>query len=198
MTSSELTRREDEIYRTWCLIFTSKSTPRTSFSRYTTLKAPRWLSLLAHARLSTWTAEQATNSSPDKYPPLSLFTRPSSFPVPSFFPSSAPTTSSLKSFDLFTSDHLLLRWSPNSKLPHSRISYSQFPVYGARLRELRTYMDSQQPTGLRALWKDRRNSNGYYTFWFVTIFGTLSVFLATCALAVSIAQTWAAFRQAGP
>jgi len=96
------------------------------------------------------------------------------------------------------SDHLLLRWSPDGKLPHERISYSQFPIYADRLRELRTYMDSQQPTGLRALWKDRRNSNTYYTFWFVTIFGTLSVFLATCALAVSIAQTWAAFRQVGP
>jgi len=59
-------------------------------------------------------------------------------------------------------------------------------------------MDSQQPKGLRALWKDRRNSNTYYTFWFVTIFGTCSVFLATCALAVGIAQTWAAFKQLGP
>ena len=183
LTSTELTRREDEIYRTWCLLFTSKTTPRTSLSRYTSLRAPRWLSLLAHTRLSTWTASQATNSSPDAGPLLSTFT----------------PSSNLQEFCFEPSDHLLLRWSKDSKkLPHERISYSQFPIYADRLRELRTYMDSQQPTGLRALWKDRRNSNTYYTFWFVTIFGTLSVFLATCALAVSIAQTWAAFRQVGP
>lgn len=183
MTSDELTDREDEIHRTWCLIFTSKTNSRACFSRYTSLKAPRWLSLLGHRRLSTWNAEQATNSSPDTGPLLSTFAR---------------SSSSLKDYCLEMSDHVLMRWSPDGKLPHERISYSQFPIYADRLRELRTYMDSQQPTGLRALWKDRRNSNTYYTFWFVTIFGTLSVFLATCALAVSIAQTWAAFRQVGP
>lgn len=179
MSSNDLTGREDEIYRTWCLFFTSKTTERTAIARYRSVTAPRWLSLLAHPRLSSFTAEQATNSSPDNGPPLSTFMR----------------FSSLKEYCFETSDHLLLRWSKNNRLPHERISYSQFPIYAGRLRELRTYMDSQQPTGLRALWKDRRNSNTYYTFWFVTIFGSLSVFLATCALAVSIAQTWASFKQ---
>lgn len=182
--SDSLTLREDELYRTWCLIFTSKTTPRASLTRYLSLKSPLWLSLLAHTSLNTWTAEQAThNTYPSPTPPLSNLLPPKN----------------LKRFSDEPSDHLLLQWSKDGskKLPHERISYSQFPVYGDRLRELRVYMDSQQPTGLRALWKDRRNSNTYYTFWFVTIFGSLSVFLAAGALAVGIAQTWAAFRQVG-
>ena len=132
--------------------------------------------------------EQVTNNSPDAGPLGSKFTSPS--PPTASNPASKNSTS----YCLEKQDHLLLQWSPDGKLPHERISYSQFPIYAHRLRELRTYMDSQQPTGLRALWKDRRNSNTYYTFWFVAIFGSLSVFLATCALAVGIAQTWAAFR----
>ena len=179
ISSNELTQREDELYRTWCLIFTSKSDGRQSRARYKSLRAPRWLSLVGHTKLNTWTPEQATNNSPDSGPFISKFT----------------TNSSLSDYCYEMHDHLLLQWSKDGKLPHERISYSQFPIYADRLRELRIYMDSQQPTGLRALWKDRRNSNTYYTFWFVTIFGSLSVFLAACALAVGIAQTWAAFRQ---
>lgn len=97
--------------------------------------------------------------------------------------------SALYKFCFEIRDHLLLRWSKSGKGVSERISYSQFPIYGDRLRELRTFMDTQQPKGLRALWRDKRNSNTYYPFWFVALFGSLSVFLAACALAVLIAQT---------
>lgn len=102
--------------------------------------------------------------------------------------------STLSIFCFEIQDHLLRRWSKPGKFFGERVSYSQFPIYGDRLRELRAYMDNQKPKGLRALWRDRRNSNTYYTFWFVTIFGSLSIFLATCGLAVSVAQTWATFH----
>ncbi|PMD34321.1 hypothetical protein L207DRAFT_588921 [Hyaloscypha variabilis F] len=72
--------------------------------------------------------------------------------------------------------------------------YSQFPLFETRLRQLRHYMDSQKPRGLRQLWKDNRDSLNYYTFWGVIIFGVLSVVLAMFSLAVSVAQTVAAFR----
>jgi hypothetical protein len=74
------------------------------------------------------------------------------------------------------------------------ISYAQFPIFETRLRELRHYMDGRKPRGLRQLWKDNRDSLNYYTFWGVIVLGGLGVFLAICSLAVSIAQTIAAFR----
>ena len=147
---------------------------------YEKLRAPRWLSLLAHNQLETWTAEQEIYETSETAPSLSSFTRSS--------------RSGRAKYCFEMQDHLLLRWSKDRKLPHERISYSQFPIYEQRLRELRSYMDSQQPKGLRALWKDKRNSNTYYTFWFVVVFGSLSVLLGFCGLAVAIAQTWAQYQ----
>ncbi|KAK0108664.1 stretch-activated cation channel mid1 [Cadophora gregata] len=74
------------------------------------------------------------------------------------------------------------------------VSYSQFGVFQTRLRQLRHYMDSQKPRGIRQLWKDKRDTLNYYTFWAVIIFGSLSIFLAFFSLAVSIAQTVASFK----
>lgn len=139
------------------------------------------MNLLAHSQLGTWDPEQEIRESPRYGPPLSRF-----------MDKNKPLSSSSYGFE--TRDHLQFRLAPPGSLLHERLSYSQFPCYGDRLRELRFYMDSQRPKGLRALWRDRRDSNTYYTFWFVTIFGSLSVFLAAGALAVSIAQTWETFR----
>ena len=72
--------------------------------------------------------------------------------------------------------------------------YSQFPIFENRLRKLVFYMDAQKPQGLRQLWRDKRDTLNFYTFWGVIIFGGLSVFLALFSLAVSIAQTVASFR----
>lgn len=139
------------------------------------------MNLLAHSHLGTWDSEQEIHQSPDHGPTLARF-----------------MDKSLSSTYCFESqDHLLFRLSnPGNVVPHhrGRLSYAQFPLYADRLRELRAYMDSQRPKGLRALWRDRRDSNTYYTFWFVTIFGSLSVLLAAGALAVSIAQTWVTFQ----
>ena len=72
--------------------------------------------------------------------------------------------------------------------------YSAFPSFEPRLRELRAYMDSCRPTGLRQLWRDKRDTLNYYTFWGVIIFGFTSVLLALLSLAVSTAQTVASFK----
>lgn len=181
--SDERQRREYEICATWSIIFTSNRKETKSRDRYAKLRAPRWMSLLAHSRLGTWDSEQEIRQQPEQGPQLSRFMDES--------------TSSDFCFE--TRDHLLLQWSnPARKTVRERLSYSQFPIYGDRIRQLRAYMDTQQPRGLRALWRDKRNSNSYYTFWFVVIFGSLSVFLGTCALAVSIAQTWATFQGLSP
>jgi hypothetical protein len=72
--------------------------------------------------------------------------------------------------------------------------YSEFTIFENRIRQLAFYMDTQKPQGFRQLWRDKRDTLNYYTFWGVIIFGGLSVFLALVSLAVSIAQTVASFR----
>lgn len=178
LTLASVKKREYEICSTWSIFFTSKGAEKMSRKEYEKLKAPKWMSLLAHSELGTWDSEQEIQEESDNSPALSHFMG----------------KSTLSDFCFETQDHLLTRWTNPGKTARERLSYSQFPIYGDRLRELRAYMDSQQPKGLRALWRDKRNSNTYYTFWFVAIFGSLSVFLAMCALAVSIAQTWATFH----
>ena len=55
-------------------------------------------------------------------------------------------------------------------------------------------MDSQKPSGLLALWRDKRDSGQWHTFWLVCIVGGISIILALASLAVSIAQTAATFE----
>jgi hypothetical protein len=74
------------------------------------------------------------------------------------------------------------------------ISYSQFPIFETRLRQLRHYMNNQKPTGFRQLWIDRRDSLNYYGFWGFVVIGVLTILLALVSLAVSIAQAVASFR----
>lgn len=86
------------------------------------------------------------------------------------------------------------RRTQNAALNKTSIAFAEFPVLETRLRQLRHYMDTQRPRGIRRLWRDKRDSSNYYTFWLVVGFGLLSVTLAMFSLAVSAAQTWASFR----
>ena len=73
-------------------------------------------------------------------------------------------------------------------------SYADFPRFGPRLRELKYYMDNQKPSGWYQMWKDRRDRVQYVTFWAVLVFGMISIVLALVGIAVSSAQTVAAFK----
>ena len=73
-------------------------------------------------------------------------------------------------------------------------SFSNFPRFSSRLRELKFYMDNQRPSGWYQIWKDKRDRVQYVTFWAVLVFGTISILLALISIAVSGAQTVAAFR----
>ena len=73
-------------------------------------------------------------------------------------------------------------------------SFSDFPRFGSRLREIKFYMDNQKPSGWYHLWKDKRDRVQYVTFWAVLVFGTISIVMALVSIAVSSAQTVAAFR----
>lgn len=72
--------------------------------------------------------------------------------------------------------------------------YSEFIIFENRIRQLVHYMDTQKPQGFRQLWRDKRDTLSYYTFWGVIIIGGLSVFPELFSLAVSIAQMVASFR----
>ena len=67
-------------------------------------------------------------------------------------------------------------------------------IFENRVRILKAYMDMQKPSGLRALWRDKRDSGQWYTFWLVSILGGISILLALASLAVSIAQTVGTFQ----
>lgn len=73
-------------------------------------------------------------------------------------------------------------------------SFSHFPRFNSRLRELKFYMDNQKPSGWYQIWKDKRDRVQYVTFWAVLVFGTVSIILALVSVAVSSAQTAAAFQ----
>ena len=73
-------------------------------------------------------------------------------------------------------------------------SFSEFPRFGSRLREHKFYMDNRKPSSWYQMWKDKRDRVQYVTFWAVLVFGTINIALALMSVAVSSAQTVAAFR----
>jgi len=77
------------------------------------------------------------------------------------------------------------------------LSYEPFPELGPRIKVLLDFMEKQKPRGFTALWRDKRDSNSWYTFWAAVIFGGTSLLLALAGLAVSSAQTWASFKALG-
>ncbi|KAL8645083.1 MAG: hypothetical protein Q9226_007461 [Calogaya cf. arnoldii] len=159
--------RLEEIYRTLDMILHSTRDPKKTKKQYQNLEAPEWLSLTAGENSRSPSQDEAVAK------PLSQFDVDRGLNRPKY------------SYEI--KEHL----TPVTTFPVvERISYLEFPCYYHRLEELRRYMDSRQPRGLRALWRDRRNTNAYYTFWLVTLFGGFGVLLGLLTLAVAIVQAW--------
>lgn len=74
-----------------------------------------------------------------------------------------------------------------------QVLYQLYPALAPRIRILIEHLEKQKPRGFVALWNHQRNSNTWYTFWAAVIFGVTALVLAAGSLAVSAAQTWAAF-----
>jgi hypothetical protein len=74
----------------------------------------------------------------------------------------------------------------------------KYAMFGHRLRVLKAFLDSQKPRGLVGMWKDRRDSEKWHTFWAVLIIGGVSLILGFFTLIVSIAQTIASFKALNP
>lgn len=82
--------------------------------------------------------------------------------------------------------------------PHLETTPSfSYPIFGDRLRELKEYLDRQKLRTMRQIFNDWRDTVSYVTFWAVIVIGGLSIVLALISIAVSSAQTVAAFEALG-
>ncbi|KAL8882926.1 MAG: hypothetical protein Q9198_000146 [Flavoplaca austrocitrina] len=162
----------EEILLTLNLLLTSNCPTRDLQKRYGQLEAPSWLGLVAHDKLkNTWS-------------PASDIDNTAGTCLSRFWQDDPEMTS----FCYEMTDHLLLPWPDHRDL--RRVTYDEYPIYYDRLWKLRCYMDAQQPVGLRGLWRDKRNTNAYYTFWIAVGFGVASILLSAFVLAAATVQAY--------
>ncbi|KAJ5611752.1 hypothetical protein N7528_008857 [Penicillium herquei] len=77
------------------------------------------------------------------------------------------------------------------------VSYSKsrdFPYLAGRLSDLQSYIRSQQPNRLTALWYDRRNLLSWYTFWTVLVFGVVGISCSIIQTILGMIQTVIAWK----
>jgi hypothetical protein len=72
---------------------------------------------------------------------------------------------------------------------------SDFPVFGDRLLVLKKLC---VPTGILGLWRDKRDSLQWYTFWAVVFLGCFGAIVAFLQLGLSAIQTWATVAALNP
>lgn len=63
-----------------------------------------------------------------------------------------------------------------------------FPVLRSRIASLQQQMHSLKPRGWREIWKDKRDSAQWYTFWAVIIFGGSGIIMAAIQVVLQAAQ----------
>lgn len=64
-------------------------------------------------------------------------------------------------------------------------------MLGERLLVLKGML---RPTGLRELWRDKRDSLQWYTFWAVVFLGCVGIFMGIIQIAVGALQAWASMK----
>ncbi|KAL5314237.1 hypothetical protein ACEPPN_018662 [Leptodophora sp. 'Broadleaf-Isolate-01'] len=155
----------DEIGATYSLLFHSqRDTGRDNRAQYGQLPIPEWLRVLHGNDRGLLPARQASDMS-------------------YFLDEDGPRASDI--------EYHLLR--AHKKLPVSQ-KFERYEIWGDRLRQLKAYMDSQKPGGIRGLWADKRDSLQWYTFWAVIIVGGASVMLSVLGLMVAIVRTVGTFK----
>jgi hypothetical protein len=102
----------------------------------------------------------------------------------------------------------LCRIREDGKVNH-RSSYSKstdFPIFAARLSVIQEYIQRQNPDTIAMLWRDKRNLlqwyvrpsyatltrliNNRYTFWAVTVIGSLGIALSMVQTGLAAAQVY--------
>ena len=77
------------------------------------------------------------------------------------------------------------------KDPLDKYSYDlkqDFPVLRSRISRLHRILSARKPRSWREIWRDKRDSAGWYTFWTVLIFGAVSVLLSFCQVVLQMVQ----------
>ncbi|KAK4200759.1 hypothetical protein QBC40DRAFT_253763 [Triangularia verruculosa] len=86
-------------------------------------------------------------------------------------------------------------WPLKDSLPEPKSVYylpNDFPMLSAKLDYLYNRLSQAEPTTLRQLWRDTRNTNQWYTFWAVIFYGTLGLVLAVVQTGLGAAQVYLA------
>ncbi|KAK3365466.1 hypothetical protein B0T24DRAFT_635918 [Lasiosphaeria ovina] len=65
-----------------------------------------------------------------------------------------------------------------------------FPFLGGRIQELQNQLDARKPRTWGDLWRDRRDSAQWMTFWTVLIFGGIGITLNLLSFIVGFLQLW--------
>lgn len=71
----------------------------------------------------------------------------------------------------------------------NREDFQLFPYFGPRLRQLQTYLDSQQPRGFLQFWRDDRDARSWWTFWLFLSFVCLSLLSSFVGIGLQIVHT---------
>ena len=155
----------EELSETYSLLFRSQQNKRQEdLIQYGLLPVPQWLRVFYGSENGTLSGAEAQN--------MSYFLR-----------EGKPRVSDIE----YHLKHI------DTKLPPTQL-FEKYQIWGDRLRQLKAYMDSQKPGGIRGLWADKRDSLQWYTFWAVIIVGGASVLLSILGLMVSIVQTVGTFK----
>ncbi|KAI1626107.1 hypothetical protein EDD37DRAFT_330833 [Exophiala viscosa] len=155
----------DELSDTYSLLFRShRDTYKENVREYGRLPAPLWLKICY--------GDEKGNLSERVVKDLSWFLHPK-----------RPRVSDIE-YHLQNADKILLPTQP----------FERYLIWGDRLKELKAYMDSQKPGGIRGLWADKRDSGQWYTFWAVIIIGGLGLLVSFLGLVAGIVQAVASFR----
>jgi len=72
--------------------------------------------------------------------------------------------------------------------------HNDFPILGARLQCLSEHVRLQEPKNLGQLWRDKRNTLQWWTFWAVLVFGFVTVLLAVAQTVLAALQVFYAPR----
>lgn len=65
---------------------------------------------------------------------------------------------------------------------------SDFPILHDRFEALQTHLACQKARGLIQLWRDKRSTEAWYTFWAVVLIGGVGLFLSFVQTVLQIMQ----------
>lgn len=87
---------------------------------------------------------------------------------------------------------LCTRKEPFPCIGSPQLTYTKtrdFPILAERIAVLQEFVGAPKSSGIKAVWKDRRNKKDWYTFWAVVFYGTAGLILGTIQTVLQAVQT---------